>query len=465
MNLNQLFRILRARSWLFLLTVAVTVGSAAAISLMLPKQYTAKASLVIDYKNTDPLTGTMLPTQLMPGYLATQIDILTSHNVALKVVQALKLDSNATVRQQFIDSTGGKGSLPDWLADALLRKLKAEPSRESSVIRLSYTSPDPHFSQTVVNAFAQGYIQTNLELRVEPARQSAHWYDGQINALRERLAKAQTRLSAYQKQKGIVATDERLDVETAKLADLSNHLIAAQSQRYEDQSKALQARRSGDFDRVPEVLTNPMIQSIKTELAQQEAKLHELSDRLGSNHPQFLEIQAQVSSLRQRLNTESAKIAQSVSSVAHIAQQREGALRGAVGAQKSRVLELNRQRDEMNVLVQDVENAQRAYNAALQRFSQASLESQTNQTNIAVLNPAIEPTEPSSPIIVLNLVTAFFLSMLLGTGLVFLYEMADRRIRSISDIKNGLELPVLGTLAAGKRLAARPGRRIQLKTA
>ena len=89
----------------------VTVAATLVVSLLLPKTYEATSSLVMNYKGVDPLTGMALPGQLLPGYMATQIDIISSKNVALRVVDQLKLAESPAVIAQFNESTGGKGTL------------------------------------------------------------------------------------------------------------------------------------------------------------------------------------------------------------------------------------------------------------------------------------------------------------------------------------------------------------------
>ena len=101
--------------------------------------------------------------------------------------------------------------------------------------------------------------------------------------------------------------------------------------------------------------------------------------------------------------------------------------------------------------IRDVENTQRLYDAALQRLGQSRLESLTTQTDIAVLNPAVPPLQPSSPKVMLNTLLAVFLGTLLGVGLAFLMEMIDRRVRSADDLVAGLDIPVLGEIARGDR--------------
>jgi len=120
MNLQQFLLILRARYKLVLLVLLGTVTATLGVSLVLPKQYTATTSVVIDVKSPDPVIGMMLPGMAAPGYMATQIDIIQSDRVAQKVVKLLKLDANPTVRQQWMEATKGKGKL-EIVGDLTLR--------------------------------------------------------------------------------------------------------------------------------------------------------------------------------------------------------------------------------------------------------------------------------------------------------------------------------------------------------
>lgn len=447
MNLTQFLLILKARWLVAMLALVVTVATTLVVSLSLPKSYTATTALVVDSKSKDPITGVMLPSQLLPGYLATQVDIINSRNVALRVVDTLKITQIPSVREDFQKSAQGQGDIRHWMADLLLQKLDVKPSRESSVIEVNFSGTDPKFAAIVANAFAQGYIQTNLDLRVEPARQTNTWYEEQVKQLRAGLEAAQTALTEYQRSKGLVVGDERsIDVETARLAELSSQLVAAQSQTYDSAS-----RQSQSGNALAEVEQNPLIQGLKRDLAVGETKLTELAQKVGRNHPQFLRTQAEVESLRAELEAEMKVATRSVGTTARVARGREADIRAALAAQKSRVMALKKQRDEAAVLIRDVENTQRLYDAALQRLGQSRLESLTTQTDIAVLNPAVPPLQPSSPKVMLNTLLAVFLGTLLGVGLAFLMEMIDRRVRSADDLVAGLDIPVLGEIARGDR--------------
>jgi polysaccharide biosynthesis transport protein len=289
MNFPQFIAILKARSVIFMWIFLVAVLTTLIISLILPKTYRATTTLVIDAKGADPITGNTIPATLMPGYMATQVDIIESQNVALKVVKNLNVASNANAKAKYVESTEGKGDINLWYANQFLENLNVEPSKESNLIEISYSGADSDFAATLANAFAQGYIETNLELKTEPIKQAALFFNEQLKGLRNNVEKAQNKLSSFQKEHGITTTDGRLDVEMARLSDLSSQLVMAQAQRYDSTSRKSQLnRRMSDS---PDIISNGLIQMLKSQLVQAESKLSDLSNNLGSNHPKILAAQ------------------------------------------------------------------------------------------------------------------------------------------------------------------------------
>jgi chain length determinant protein EpsF len=444
MTLQQFLLILRARWPVALLTLVLTVATTVGVSLYMPKQYTATTAVVLDVKSPDMVSGMMLQGMMAPGYMATQVDIINSDRTAKAVVKLLRMGDSAAIKQQWQEATLGKGQLVDWLADLLQKNLDVKPSRESNVINIHYTGTDPEFAASVANAFAQAYIDVNLDLRVAPARQYAAFFEDQTKAARERLEKAQQALSAYQQQNGITSTDERLDFETAKLKETSSQLTGVQGQTTDSQSK----RQNAKSDTVAEVMQNPLINGLKADIARLEAKLTEGNINLGRNHPQTQRTEAELATLKAQLNGETRKITSSIETTYQVSKQREQQLQSALASQKVRVLALNKQRDELNVLRRDIESAQRAFELVSQRASQTNNESQTNQTNIAVLNPATAPSLPSKPKVLLNALVSIFLGTLLGVGLALMLELAQRRVRSAQDLVDALDLPVLGCISS-----------------
>lgn len=455
MSFGQFVQILRARLWLILFTLAVTVGTTVAITMNMAPKYTASATLVINFGSGDPMGNNSLPVQLSPTYMATQIDILKSHRVARRVVEMLHLDQNPSSRDEFLLATQGRGNLADWLADALTQNLEVEPSRESRVVQVSYTSTDAAQAAAITNAFAKAYIDTTLEMSVEPARQSTVWLNEQLKAMRGKVEAAQSKVTTYQQKHGIMATNDKLDAENARIMALTNQLAIAQAEARDAESKVKQLNdlsRSGGTAALAtfsEIQSNAFISNLKTEILRQKAKLSEMSRQYGENHPTFQRARQEISSLEQKFDDEVNNAANSIKNNARLVFEREQSLQRSMNEQKGRMMSISRQSEELNVLAPEKDSAQRAYDAVLQRFSQISMESQVNQTNVVMLNQAIEPTEKSSPKTVLNITLSGFLGLLLGIGMGLMFELFDRRIRSEQDLMDGLGVPFLGSLSKG----------------
>ena len=449
MTFSQYLHAIRARwflaSFVAIFVIAVTWGA----STQWPKSYTATAALLVDVKTADPLgggpLGAALPPPVLQSYLATQIQIILSERTAMKVVRELKLDQDSKVRALWQTATKGQGVFEVWLVDWLRKQLEVKPSRDSHLITITATGATANFAADLANAFSQASLRTDLEVKSRPARESADFFDERTKASREQLESAQAKLSALQRKYGFTGSDERIDVENARLQELSTQLTLVQTLSVESGSRQREAQR-GDPGSIPEVLANPVVQSLKGELTRTEGKLQELATQYGPNHPLYQRTQNEVIELRSRLTSEMANVARSLGSTSRVNQNREAELRVAVEAQRARVLALRRSRDEVGMLQRDVDNAQKQFESLSQRRVQTNMESRSTLSPLSILAPAVEPLRHTSPNLLLNMMIATFAGVLLGVVAAILREGSDRRVRSADDLSTMLEFPMLATI-------------------
>ena len=459
MGLAQMLRILRGRALLFTAIVAAVVLSVGMISLLSPKRYVAELALVVDLKGNDPMKESALAPALVPTHLATQTEIIRSRNVALKVIDRMSLATNPLVIESYREN-GGDSDLTSWLVANVLRSVDAKTARNSNIIRISYGSRDASQSADMANAFAEAYIQTSLELQVDPARRQVTWFEQQVSQLRDELVAAQGRLSKYQSDHGVLGVDDaRMDVENARLQEISNQLVAVQAAMYDANTRREQITSADQLDSLPDLMKNPLIQNLKSELARAEAKLAEISERYDLNHPQYRAAVAEVGSLRSKLNAEIGVARGSLVQNATMARRQVGEVQKALEEQKDRIIALKRQQDELSVLRRDVESARAAYDAAMLQANQTKMESRVDRTNVAILNPATPPLFPDSPKILLNLVVGLFVGVVLAIGLILTLEVCNRRLRSAEDLVDFTDLPVLAELPMLPAAARRHRRR------
>jgi polysaccharide biosynthesis transport protein len=446
MSLNQLLAVMRARWRAGAAVLGAILALVTLLSMALPKQYTASAVVVVEPRTSDPIAGVATPNAVAPGYMATQIDVIGSERVLIRALRSLGVHENAEAQAQWQQSTEGKGSFESWLAERLGKKLVVKPSRESNALSINYTTTDRNIAANTVNAVVRAYMATALDMRVEPAKDYNAFFDKQAAERRAALALAQGKLSEYQRQKGVVFSTERLDIENQRLVELSSQLVVAQGFAMDSRTRTTQS--DAYPERTPEALTNLVVSGLGAELGKQQARLQELRSRLGEKHPQVIELRASIDELQSRVNAATARAAGSVGVNNSVTNARVAELRTAITEQQARVLSLKTQNDQAALLKLDVDAAQRAYDAVMARVTQTSLESRNLQSNVSVLKEATPPAQPTSPQLMLNLGISAVLGTMLAAGAMLLAERRDRRLRSVEDVVLDLQQPLLVVLKA-----------------
>ena len=454
-----------------MMVFAAVVLSALAMIAILPKKYVASATVMLDGRDEQSMVDRMTMRE-RGGYVQTQVDLIQSGRVAKRVVRDLKYTQMPGVRDAYERDTGGQGTIENWASADMLKRLKIDSST-SNVVTLIFSDPDPKVAAAVANGFAKAYVDTSLELRTEPSREAAAWFEDQLKGLRSSVSQAQSKLTAYQRAKGIISTDERTDVEAVRLNEISTQLLQARNATYDAQSRYKHAAEfigpnastgasGGAADSLPEVMANPAVQAVKAALVQAEARLEQSSADLGPNHPQYQRAASEVQGLREKLASEMKKAVSGLSNAAVQSRKREEELKAAYAAQQERLLSMRDARVELAVLSRDVENAQRTYDTALTRWLTNKVDSRAKLTNIALLSPAVEPLTPAQPKGGMIAGLSLLIGLLLAAGVVYLLETMDRRVRSRSDLESRLAVPTLGRLSkwqpSGGRLLPAPVR-------
>lgn len=458
------------------------------ITYVTPKMYTAAASLNFTFQS-NPVENRGSNELAEKSYISTQMDIITSQRVAQKVEDGLsdyekqRIISALNARFSIIDQIRSTIKSPisaifnskkkkkqvvqdsgdsapaeklsvaspyGWLAQGMSYYLSVEPMPNSRIVQVAYTSPDPEVAALLSNRFAEAYIETNIEMLTDPARQSKAWFDEQLKSLRTRLEEAQSKLTDYQQQKGVVSSDERLDTETSRLQNLSNDLVAAQQatrNAVTERQKLQEVLASGaSLTTFGPVFDNPVVQRIKAEIRDFEAQIVQNSSALGENHPTMVKLKSELRAARGRLQTEIKTITDGVNNTAELSKERERDLANTLEQQKNLVLNMKNEHDRIAVLQREVESAQTTYNAALNQLNTTSMQSVVDQSNVAIVDRATVPVSQSSPIASKNLALGAIAGLLLGVGLAILMEMFTRRVYSREDLSAELGVPILAHL-------------------
>jgi chain length determinant protein EpsF len=433
------------RKLLFILSSgAVFIGIVGSLYFW-PKTYSATAKVLIDSKAIETVSGMPAQSQITTNFLTTQVDVVQSSRVANRAVELLKLDSSEAAKKRYDELNTGSQTFTQFYADQFQKSISVKPNRDSNVIDISFKNGDPAFAAQVANAFARAYISTNLELKVQPAKEFADWFETRIQGIRSNLKQTQRQHSDLQRKTGITSADERLDVENSRLQELSTQLVVLQGQLSDSERRVKSANSNtssnagkdqSDRSSISEVMGNPVVQALKADLARAQTKQAEMSESLGKKHPQMVRIEGEIEQIKTKLDRELDVATISVDKQLDINRGREITLRQSLAEQKEKVLKIKRDRDDLAVLGRELESAQRAHDLVAHRLTQTTLESQASLPSVVLLDEAVAPSQPISPKTSLGLMLAFILAPIVGLVSVLVHEALDKRVRSLRDLED-----------------------------
>lgn len=450
---GQLWRMLVARRWLIAGVVLAFALVAVAAALFLPDKYVGSVSVVIDVPDEDPVSGAGFPSMLADNYLATQIDLLTSEKVLLRVLREQKLTEDKKAREAFAASAPEGASFERWLATQLGKHLDVHKGSTSRLIQLRYSNESPQKAAAIANAVVRAYRQTSAEIVSDPAQSRLTQYTGYLETLRAKVDTAQKTLTQAQQKSGVINLDQTTSKgDTQRLDDLGVKLNQAEADRQGAQAKVArirQLKRQGrPVSAQAEILNSGYVQQLKGRLVELQSERAKMAKTLGANHPRMRSLAAQIATVRQRLGHEIDAYLASNRSQAEIASDRENALRKSLKRERSDVLAQQKKRDDIAGLVRKLDSAKRVYQVALGRYDQVLGNSELAQYNISVISWAKPPSEPAGLSGKVTLLLAIVMGALVGGALALILELLNRRVRDAEDVTRELGLPVLGELPA-----------------
>jgi succinoglycan biosynthesis transport protein ExoP len=447
-TMADLIAALRARWRLELAIAALVFAAVVASTILSPRQYVATATLLFDDRQSQTVEPEGAQSKIDANVLGTQADIVASAATATDMVKRLRLADKPDIRERWT-AAGSPGTIEGWVGRSLLGNLTVEPDRNTNVLSVRYQSSDPKVAAQMANGFAATFIDTRLRLETDPARAYTRWFQARTGEVRAALEKAQQRLVDYQSRTGVISIGTA-DVETARLKQLETQLADAQAARAQAQAQAGSGASASS-----EVQSSGVVQGLRTQIAVKSAEISQQKTIYGPNHPIIRSAEAELGTLRAKLNSEIGTGTRSVGVASNAASGREAELRTLVDKQRSHVLGLGTDRSQLDVLQRDVDSARAAYDNVMSRLSTMRLQAELPSTNVRQLDEARPPVLPTTPNVPVRLLMGLILGAMLGIGIAGLLELLFPRVRTPSGLATMTEAPVLGMVEFGKSAISR----------
>jgi uncharacterized protein involved in exopolysaccharide biosynthesis len=428
MSIQQFFAILWARRAFVFVTLAGALIGASLVAFLVPPRYEATSRLMLNFIKPDPVTGEVISSNFARTFTKTQSELIRDYRVAGQVVDRLGMAGDPILQAAFASLPPERQSdFRRWLADSIIARTQADLVPGTNILEISYRSTNPEIARIVADALRDAYVDSNQAIRREEARRNAVWFERQAAETQAKLAAAEQAKAAFEKANNLVLQEDNSDIDSIRLAALA-----------------------GASAPVPPMVPAmaPAGSASAAQLAQVDAAIAQSAERLGPSHPQMQALREQ----RRIVAAQAAREAAAANSAMASAAQASGAgaamISREVAEQRAKVIG---QRDKLGALrkLKDEVDLQRAQLAKLNdRIGALRQEAEAGQTGLTLLGNAVAPASPYFPNRPLILIGAGVLGLTIGGLSGLLMELLARRVRSVGDVVNGFDVPLLCVMTA-----------------
>ena len=483
-DMLQMWQTIWRRKWSILTLMLIIMMATALGTYAITPTYRASATLLIEKKKTNVVSIEQVYGTEGAGneYLETQFALLKSRALAERVVRKLDLTTHSEFdpRQQaeplidignLLDSIKLAQAIPATLPEDLLEEAPApseaqifdavirdfmarisiEPVGKSQLVKVQVDMADPELATQAANALANGFIEAQLEASMDMSLMASTWMNNRMGELRTKLKEAEGRLQAFRERENLVDIGGVASVSAAELSATSDRMIDARRQRAEAQSqyRQVESMRSGGWKKlatIPAVLGHPLIQQFKADEARARAKVDELSKRYGSRHPALEAARSDLSAASASLRGQVEQIVAGIERNYQLAVANENSLRASVESNKAQIQKISRKEFEVRELMREVEANRILYETFVTRLKETTATADLESANARVVDPAVLPSAPIRPMKGLIVGLSGILALVCSVGITLLLQILNNTFKSIEEVENKLNLPVLGIL-------------------
>src|SRR5277367_4475558 len=388
--------ILRKHQWLiitFLLTVVTVVTIA---SFKMKPVYEAAARVEVDKESQNmvpfPDSNSYGEYEDSENYIETQTKILQSETLALMTIKSMDLARYPEFGGASATGAVHEGAIPrrPAILGAFLGRLGVKRVPNSRLIQVQFEAEDPQLAAAVVNAHLQNFVEQNFRSKFDATTQASNWLSAELEELRIKVEKSEDARIAYERENQIWQIDEKQDITTQKLADLSKAVTDAQTDVAQKEALYRMAS-SGNVDALPAARNNDVISNLlkrKSDLAEQYA---EALDQYGPNFPKVLRLASQQKEVEQNLANARKTMVESVEEEFTTARSHVELLQEALHKQKAEANDLTEKPVQYHILQHDAESNKQLYDGLLQKLKEAGITAGLRSSNIRVVDPALAP--------------------------------------------------------------------------
>ena len=363
-----------------------------------------------------------------------------------------------------IDMFATKAHLRKVSYEKMLSRIHIEPVKDTEILKVKVRDHNAKRAMFLTNTLVNIFLVRLTKLVRSEDSAVGDFIDQYLVGTKQNLDQAEQALKNFKREKQIAAPEDETKALVDRLSNMNqlkaenNITLAAAQAKLEAANKELS---QGKNEFTPD---SPLIGQYKAKLADLKVELVGLLHDNGEDSPQVASVRAEIEELRTKLNIEIAKVTNNEEAMTNPVYQTlvQGKLQAGVdiAAANAQTIALNKltadaekeidklpaREQELARLMRNVSLNQEIYVMLSKRREEAKISELMVPTNVQLIDRAILPDKPVLPNKTLNILVATFLGLFAGIGLAFVLEYLNITINTADDVKNYLNLPVLGNI-------------------
>ena len=478
LDFSALVAAVRRRLWLFL---GVTIGIfalAVVATLMMTPVYTAIARVAINSQHVQVAPSSISGSANDPvvasvsndsSAIDTEVTVIGSRKVAARVVAMLHLDQDPefglsvekkkvgilgrikkavfALVQPAAKTTSSAVSPEDYTITSVLQNLTVQRFNLTNAIDISFEDADPVKAAAIANAFADAYVSYQVGAKVDTSDQASGFLQTRMNQMLAQYLADSQRVQQYKVQHNLMSAGSTTLTEQ-EIANYNQSVAEAKAQAAADAASLRTARdqlsHGSNGEDVGEALSSGVVQSLRAQRAAISTHVADMQGRYGDKYPELAVAKRQLSDIDQQIQAEINRIISNLEAKAEVSQQRLASIEGTLSATRATLAQNNQSEVGLDQLEQAQNASQALYQSYLSRMKETAAQQGGELPDARLLSGATPPTDPTSPLVILNLALGVILGAGLGVVAILVSEWIDSGVTTAQDVETRLGQHYLG---------------------
>lgn len=432
-RLIQALEILIRRRWMIAAITAGVVVLAAAVLLILPKQYEAKAEILLEQLSDSEKA--MLFRVNIPNifdkfdWINSEMQIIRSVPVAERVLKEITLER--FLGEELEGTVGEIEQLFRETVQVFREKLRVTRAGNSNVLIVAFESRDPVLSKDIVQSVVRHYKAWRREVFRET--EAYEFYSRQLAEADERLRALESRQTEYKRAAALVEPKSQGALLLKKLGDYQASLNAVQTKRIGKEARLAiiedQVNIAREFS-VPatEISDSPSradyLTKLRSDLLELELRRDELLHQYEPGYRDVVEIENRIRATEEKFLKEIQEIIEQEKTGIRVLKAQEEKLQKAMAAIRAEISRLSEKDYQLAQISRGIQDSREVYSMLLRQRENARLSMEKAERGVRVLtvSPPRVPVHHSRPQRRMAMVIALMAGLFLGITSAFVRE-------------------------------------------